>query len=118
MTGTALGPQKSFTALTFAMLKDMGWYQVDDSFNDTTNYGYQKGCEFIEEACYAASPDEQYFCNAAALSGISQCSTTFTGKSLCKATGTMSDGCGIFADHHYCVDEDAPINGYTPGTLE
>ena len=44
MTGTALGPQKSFSALTFAMLKDMGWYEVDDSFNDTTNYGFNKGC--------------------------------------------------------------------------
>ena len=47
MTGTAIGPQKMFSGLTYAMLKDMGWYEVDDSFNETTNYGYQKGCAFV-----------------------------------------------------------------------
>ena len=40
MTATQLGAQKGFSGLTFAILKDMGWYEVDDSFNDTTNYGY------------------------------------------------------------------------------
>ena len=55
MTGTSLGAQKPFTALTFAILKDMGWYGVDDSFNDTTNYGYQKGCSFFFDACYSAT---------------------------------------------------------------
>ena len=42
MTATSLGATKGFSALTFAALKDMGWYTVDDSFNETTNYGYQK----------------------------------------------------------------------------
>lgn len=65
MTGTKLGPQKPFTALTFALLKDMGWYGVDDKFNDTTNYGYQKGCSFLTDACYATTPDSKYFCNPA-----------------------------------------------------
>lgn len=41
MTGTQLGPQKGFSGLTFALLKDMGWYEVDGSFNDTSNYGYR-----------------------------------------------------------------------------
>lgn len=26
MTGTELGAQKGFSGLTFALLKDMGWY--------------------------------------------------------------------------------------------
>jgi len=33
MTATTLGATKGFSALTFAALKDMGWYTVDDSFN-------------------------------------------------------------------------------------
>jgi hypothetical protein len=37
MTGTALGAQKGFSGLTFAILKDMGWYTVDDYWSDTTN---------------------------------------------------------------------------------
>ena len=44
MTGTELGAQKAFSGLTFAILKDMGWYGVDDTYNDTINYGYMKGC--------------------------------------------------------------------------
>ena len=49
--------------------------------------------------------------------GISECSTTFTGKSVCEDTGTMSDGCGIFADYLYCVDDTSEANGYTAATL-
>jgi hypothetical protein len=48
MTGTSLGSTiKYFSGLTFAALKDMGWYTVDDTFNETSNYGYQKGCTFV-----------------------------------------------------------------------
>ena len=32
MTGTSLGTAKYFSGLTFALLKDMGWYTVDDTF--------------------------------------------------------------------------------------
>ena len=47
MTGTALGTAKYFSGLTFALLKDMGWYTVDDTFAESSNYGYQKGCTFL-----------------------------------------------------------------------
>jgi len=53
MTATALGTAKYFSGLTFAFLKDMGWYTVDDSFAETSNYGYQKGCSFVVDACYS-----------------------------------------------------------------
>jgi len=33
MTATSLGSVKGFSGLTFAALKDMGWYDVDDTFN-------------------------------------------------------------------------------------
>ena len=32
MTGTSLGTAKYFSGLSFALLKDTGWYTVDDSF--------------------------------------------------------------------------------------
>ena len=33
MTGTSLGTSpKYFSALSFAVLKDMGWYTVDETF--------------------------------------------------------------------------------------
>jgi hypothetical protein len=56
MTATSMGTTiKYFSGLTFSILKDMGWYTVDGTFNDTSNYGYQKGCSFVTDACYSAS---------------------------------------------------------------
>lgn len=70
MTGTNLGTRKAFTALTFAILKDMGWYTVDDTFNDTTNYGKDLGCDFLNDACYGSIDYSKYFCNPTTLSGV------------------------------------------------
>jgi hypothetical protein len=96
MTGTALGAQKGFSGLTFAILKDMGWYTVDDSWSDTTNYGYQLGCSFMTDACYESSVNPKYFCNYGTTSSISQCDTNFLGKAVCtNQTAFMADGCGI-----------------------
>lgn len=33
MTGTALGAAKGYTGITFALLKDTGWYLADDTFS-------------------------------------------------------------------------------------
>lgn len=55
MTGTALGTAKYFSGLTFALLKDSGWYTVDETFAGTSNFGYQKGCTFVSDACYNTS---------------------------------------------------------------
>ena len=65
-----MGTQKSFTGLTFALLKDMGWYGVDGSFNDTTNYGKEKGCDFVNDACYGATDYPEYFCNPSAYTDV------------------------------------------------
>lgn len=71
MTGTALGTQKSFTGLTFALLKDMGWYEVDASFSDTTNYGYHMGCSFVNDACHGSNSYDKYFCDTTTYNGVS-----------------------------------------------
>ena len=98
MTGTELGAQKAFSGLTFALLKDMGWYGVDDTFNDTISYGHNRGCDFLTDACYAATVENKYFCNPIAYTGISACSTSFLGKAVCSdQAGLMADGCGVFA---------------------
>jgi hypothetical protein len=33
MTATSFGAAKGMSGLTFALLKDMGWYTVDDTFS-------------------------------------------------------------------------------------
>lgn len=99
MTGTSLGAQKGFSGLTFAILKDMGWYTVDDSWSDSTNFGYQLGCDFLEDACYGTPPiNSKYFCDFATTSSLSQCDTNFLGKAVCtNQTAIMADGCGMLA---------------------
>ena len=34
MTASRLGPTKTFSGLTFAILKDCGWYKVNDSYEE------------------------------------------------------------------------------------
>ena len=97
MTATELGAQKGFSGLTFAILKDMGWYEVDDTFNETTNYGYKMGCDFYNDACYGSTSYPKYFCSVSSYTNVSVCSTNFLGKAICTDTANiMSDGCGIF----------------------
>lgn len=55
MTGTSLGATKGFSGLTFALLKDSGWYTVDETFAEKTNFGYKKGCPFVKNACYGGT---------------------------------------------------------------
>ena len=118
MTGTELGAQKGFSGLTFALLKDMGWYEVDDTFNDTTNYGFQLGCNFYTDACYAATNYPKYFCEPANYVNVSVCSTDFLGKAVCtKSASTMADNCGIFGEYFHCVDPASSDDGYKSYTL-
>jgi hypothetical protein len=118
MTGTSLGTTtKYFSKLTFAVLKDMGWYTVDDTFSETSNYGYQKGCSFVLDACYGTSFSE--FCDVVALSGVSACQTDFFGKAICtNDAAAMADGCGIFGPYTNCVDPSTNDNGYASYTQE
>jgi hypothetical protein len=53
MTATTIGATKGMFGISFALLKDTGWYIVDDTFAETTNYGYNKGCSFVLDACYS-----------------------------------------------------------------
>lgn len=104
MTATALGANKYISGLTFAALRDMGWYTVDSTFADTTNYGYNKGCPFLLDACFGGTSFTE-FCNAATQGSVSSCQTNYFGKSICSnEAATMADGCGIQGPYAACVD--------------
>ena len=98
MTATTLGPQKTISGATFALLKDMGWYNADDRFSDYTNFGYKLGCNFYNDTCYGTSLPK-YFCTPTAPSTISQCSSNFLGKAVCSnQPGLLADNCpGMWA---------------------
>lgn len=114
-----MGPQKGISGLTFALLKDMGWYEVDDSFNDTSNYGYNLGCNFYNKACYDTTTYPKYFCDMTTYSGVSACSTNFLSKAVCtNDTAAMADGCNIMGGYFHCVDPAQSDDGYKSYTLE
>lgn len=118
MTGTQLGSRKGFSGLSFALLKDMGWYEVNDSFNDTSNYGYNLGCGFYTGACYDTTTYPKYFCDMTAYSGVFACATNFLGKAVCTdQSGAMTDGCGILGGYLNCVDPAQSDDGYKSYTL-
>ena len=96
----------------------MGWYQVDDTFNDTTNYGYKLGCTFYNNGCYGTSYDK-YFCNPVTFTNVFTCATTHLGKSQCSDdSSVMADGCGLFVQYFHCVDPATSNDGYKSYTLE
>ena len=47
MTASRMGASKSFSMNTFLMLKDTGWYEVDDRYSDKIAFGYKAGCQFV-----------------------------------------------------------------------
>jgi hypothetical protein len=72
----------------------MGWYTIDETFNDITSYGYQKGCDFLNNICYSSTTYTE-FCGVAANANIKSCSSQHFSKSKC-ALDTYSDGCGLW----------------------
>ena len=97
----------------------MGWYGVDDTFNDTTNYGKGLGCAFYHDACHGSNTYSKYFCNPAAFTDVTECSTTFLGRAGCSdQSQLMADGCGLFVDYSNCADPDTQNYGYESMTLE
>jgi hypothetical protein len=64
MTNNQFDAQKGISRITYAFLKDMGWYTVDGTFNDTSTFGYQKGCDFVNNICYSSTAYTE-FCSVA-----------------------------------------------------
>ena len=113
MTATSFDPSKGLTGLTFALLKDTGWYTVDASLSETSNYGYNKGCSFVLDGCFSSTSYDD-FCNNATQAGNSYCVSTFYSKAICTNTAAlMADGCSLYAPYFSCVDPDATdTSGY------
>jgi hypothetical protein len=118
MTATSFGAAKGLSGLTLALLQDSGWYTVDTTFAETSNYGYKKGCSFVLDACYN-STNFNVFCDTVALNNISSCQSTYFGKALCdKSNNSMTDMCGIYVPYFNCVDENSVDLGYRVYTHE
>jgi len=77
------GPEIFLSKLTLSLYEDMGWYRANYSKADGSRYGYQAGCNFVEQACGTTSWG-RYFCNVMATpNGPSQCNGDQTALGYC-----------------------------------
>jgi hypothetical protein len=105
MTATAFGGSKGFFGLTFALLKDTGWYVPDDSFSETSGFGYQRGCSFVLDACFSSTSFREFCDTNTQPSTNSYCQSTFHSKAICiNQAANMADDCAIYVPYFNCID--------------
>jgi len=80
MTASRLGPTKTYSALTFAIFKDSGWYIVDDTFSSTLSWGYKRGCDFYTKGCQDTNKKYSEFCTYSNYPG---CTSNYINKGTC-----------------------------------
>ena len=79
MTGTA-DPSSVYSAITYALLEDSGWYSVDYSHAQPLPWGAGEGCSFPQLAC--SSWSDRYFCSSSSQEG---CTVDYRYKAICNA---------------------------------
>jgi len=79
MTGTA-DPVSIYSAITYALLEDSGWYSVDYSSAQPLPWGAGEGCSFPQLAC--SSWSDRYFCSSSSQEG---CTVDYRYKAICNA---------------------------------
>lgn len=61
MSASAISTDAAFSNFTIALLKDTGYYEsVREYPNDNLIWGKEKGCSFVNKACYNTNFNE--FC--------------------------------------------------------
>ena len=58
------GPSKAFSGLTWALYEDSGWYIVNSTDADKMQFGYNKGCDFYDNACLSTTNTYSEFCKS------------------------------------------------------
>eukprot|EP00397_Hematodinium_sp_SG-2012_P016559 GEMP01016899.1.p1 GENE.GEMP01016899.1~~GEMP01016899.1.p1 ORF type:complete len:791 (+),score=85.49 GEMP01016899.1:17-2389(+) len=122
---TNLPSQGKFVSkMSLALLEDSGWYGVDYSFStelvDGIHWGYNAGCDFLQQKCGEGHPTEGYYCTQNEQScsrGLRQkvkCSTCATGltvlpvvwqyfndtRKVCDS-GRGASNCPVFVSTHF-----------------
>jgi len=58
MTAASKYELTSYSELTFALLVDTGWYQVDWSYAQPLSFGHKAGCDFHRTKCITYADDD------------------------------------------------------------
>ena len=97
MTGTA-DPISIYSAITFALLEDSGWYSVDYGQAQPMPWGAGEGCDFPQLAC--SSWSSRYFCTGSPSEG---CTVDFRYRATCNA---ISYGTALPSHSQYFAQPD------------
>lgn len=88
-----------YSDITLAVFEDSGWYQPDYSYGTKINFGYNKGCDFIENKCIIdEQPISEEFCADASLM---LCDFSHLSYGFCK----FVESSGIPTEFQYFSDE-------------
>ena len=61
MTGEAAGSETLMSIFTIALLRDSGYYaEVNENMADDFQWGKNKGCDFVQNACKATTPFPEF----------------------------------------------------------
>lgn len=100
-----------FTAMSLAVGKDSGWYEIDLSLGENFFWGKGEGCKIFENTCDHATVTE--FCNDESKRG---CSDNHMYTTSCDSS-TFSGSCNINLNVKSCKTNHTPsIDAFTYGT--
>ena len=86
-----------YTVFTLALLEDTGWYKPVYQYADFMAYGYNQGCDFVEQRC---TGNFQEFCKEELQLGLSPNGKV---KTKCKKLATGDDShCMIYKPYKSC----------------
>ena len=80
-------PDRVYSKFTLALLEGSGWYQVNYNNSQEIYWGNNKGCKFLEQACFA---EYEEFCSKTSTLG---CTFDGIGMAECGIGGLFFDDC-------------------------
>ena len=100
-----------FTAMSLAVAKDSGWYEVDLEMGESFFWGKDEGCSIFENTCPHANVTE--FCQNSQHAG---CSDNHMYKTTCSET-PYGKNCNIYLNTKSCkVNHKPSIDAFVYGT--
>lgn len=87
-----------FSAFSFAVLEDSGWYLPNYSFSRIVPFGHGAGCDFVEKECIVdgniSPPFDDFFCNAEDTSDALGCDPNHNFVATCSLADVSNLGDG------------------------
>ena len=116
MSGVVGGTKPFISPLTFALLEDSGWYQMDYAMTSTlvegSMWGYKQGCAFVQEKCASVHTGvvqrppsmPNAFCGVSGHSHRATCSSDARTMEFCLSSDELERPDNVLAQYQYGTD--------------